>query len=354
MPKLELFSIPGYYQGIRYDDLFLLIGIIYILLQKKIFIHIFPGGRDYFIFFGLIFLNALFSSFSYGYVSILIALRWIEYTIFFMLLFYSSLSQKKIRYFIYFYIIVNLGVTILQYYGYMGGIYSHGYITNVSSRISGITGGSWELPAILSLFIVPIIADKSSNVLYRFVIIPLATIPVYLSGTRTGMIVYFMSVFLSVVIYYRLRILNLIMVGLLGILFVGQSRMEFFMRAEVPLSMKVRIGYWTDKFIEMDYIDYIFGKGLGYSGLVLDGMLARTFMDFGVLGLVLYFIYYYRLFRSYKIIGVIAILYSVSLDFFSSSKIMFSVYLSMYYLSMIKKNCCGSLGIPKNRGSFIK
>ena len=356
MPKLELFSIPGYHQGIRYDDLFLLIGIIYILLQKKIFIQIFPGGRDYFIFFGLIFLNALFSSFMYGPVSILIALRWIEYTIFFMLLFYSSFSHKKIRYFIIFYIIVNLGATILQYYGYMGGIYSHGYITNVESRISGITGGSWELPAILSLFIVPIIADKSFNVFYRFVIISLATIPVYLSGTRTGMIVYFMSVFLSVVIYYRLRILNLIMVGLLGILFVGQSRMEFVMRdnPEVPLSMNNRIGFWTDKFIEMDYIDYIFGKGLGYSGVVLDGMFARTFMDFGVLGLVLYFIYYYRLFRSYKIIGVIAILYSVSLDFFSSSKIMFSIYLSMHYLSMIEKNCCGSLGIPKNRGSFIK
>jgi hypothetical protein len=48
MPKFEPISIPGYAQGLRYDDLFLLIGIIYILLQKKIFIHIFPGGRDYF------------------------------------------------------------------------------------------------------------------------------------------------------------------------------------------------------------------------------------------------------------------------------------------------------------------
>ena len=105
--------------------------------------------------------------------------------------------------------------------------------------------------------------------------------------------------------------------------------------------MNVRIGQWTDKFIEMDYIDYIFGKGLGYSGVVIDGMFARTFFDFGVLGLVLYFIYYYRLFRSYKIIGVIAILYSVSLDFLSSSKIMFSVYFSMYYLSMIENNQSG-------------
>jgi len=356
IPKLSLIPIPGFSQGIRYDDIFLLIGSIYICLQKKIYLKFFPGEKVFFIFFGIIFLYGIYSSYFYGIVSIIIAVRWLEYSIFFILLHYSSLSYKNIRNFIIFYIVVNFFVSILQLYGYVGGIYSHGYISDVQSRISGLTGGSWELPAIFSLFLVPIIADKYFYLYYKILVIILATIPVYLSGTRTGMIVYFMSVFLSVVIYYRLRILNLIMVGLLGILFVGQSRMEFVMRdnPELPYSMKLRIAFWTDKFIEMDYIDYIFGKGLGYSGIVLDGMFARTFMDFGVLGLVLYFIYYYRLFRSYKIIGVIAILYSVSLDFFSSSKIMFSLYLSMHYLSMIEKNCCGSLGIPKNRGSFIK
>ena len=37
------------------------------------------------------------------------------------------------------------------------GIYSHGYMEKVDDRTSGITGGSWELAAVLSLFIVPII-----------------------------------------------------------------------------------------------------------------------------------------------------------------------------------------------------
>ena len=41
----------------------------------------------------------ILSSFNYGFVSFLIALRWIEYTIFFMLLYYSSLSHNNIKYF---------------------------------------------------------------------------------------------------------------------------------------------------------------------------------------------------------------------------------------------------------------
>ena len=35
MPKINLINLPGFYQGIRYDDLFLLLGIIYIVIQKK-------------------------------------------------------------------------------------------------------------------------------------------------------------------------------------------------------------------------------------------------------------------------------------------------------------------------------
>ena len=39
MPKINLIPIPGYHQGIRYDDLILLTGLIYILLQRKIFLN---------------------------------------------------------------------------------------------------------------------------------------------------------------------------------------------------------------------------------------------------------------------------------------------------------------------------
>ena len=51
MPKIDLIPVPGYYQGLRYDDFILLTGFIYILLQRKIFLHVFPGRNIYFVFY---------------------------------------------------------------------------------------------------------------------------------------------------------------------------------------------------------------------------------------------------------------------------------------------------------------
>ena len=59
-------------------------------------------------------------------------------------------------------------------------------------------------------------------------------------------------------------------------IFIGQSRMSFITadNFEIPYSMKVRYEGWNEKFIGMDFINYFFGKGLGYSGKVVDGMFA--------------------------------------------------------------------------------
>lgn len=160
MPKIDLIFVPGYYQGLRYDDFFLLIGLIYIILQRKIFLHVFPGRHIYFVFYGIIFAYGIFSFYEFGLITIILAARWLEYSIFFVLLFYSSLNLRHIRKLIIIYIFINSIVVILQFFGIVGGIYSHGYIESVDSRTSGITGGSWELAAVLSLFIVPIIYDR--------------------------------------------------------------------------------------------------------------------------------------------------------------------------------------------------
>jgi hypothetical protein len=126
----------------------------------------------------------------------------------------------------------------------------------------------------------------------------------------------------------------------IALIFVGQTRMAFITAEnfEIPHSMGIRFWAWYEKYTGMDLMDHLFGKGLGYSGKVIDGMIARTFFDFGLLGLILYSVYYYRFLRDYKIIGLIILLYSVSLDVFSSSKIMFSLFLTIYYFRMIKNN----------------
>ena len=74
-----------------------------------------------------------------------------------MLLFYSSLNSEQIKKFIITYIFINGIVAILQYYGLVGGIFSHGYQVAggvIKSRVAGITGGSWELSAVITLFTV--------------------------------------------------------------------------------------------------------------------------------------------------------------------------------------------------------
>ena len=92
MPKIDFISVPGFQQGLRYDDLFLLTGLIYMLLQRKIFLHVIPGRNIYFVFYGIILTYGILSLYFYGIMSIILAARWIEYSIFFMLLFYSSLN----------------------------------------------------------------------------------------------------------------------------------------------------------------------------------------------------------------------------------------------------------------------
>ena len=84
MPKIDLIPVPGYHQGLRYDDLILLTGLIYILLQRKIFLHVFPGRNIYFVFFGIILAYGIFSLYEFGFISIIIGLRWLEYSIFFL------------------------------------------------------------------------------------------------------------------------------------------------------------------------------------------------------------------------------------------------------------------------------
>ena len=119
MPKIDIIPVTGFHQGLRYDDLILLTGLIYILLQRKIFLHVFPGRNIYFVFYGIILVYGIFSIHKFGFVSIILAVRWLEYSIFFVLLFYSSLNSGQIRKFIITYIFINSIFVLSQYYEIM-------------------------------------------------------------------------------------------------------------------------------------------------------------------------------------------------------------------------------------------
>ena len=69
-----------------------------------------------------------------------------------------------------------------------------------------------------------------------------------------------------------------------------------------------------------------------------DGMYAKIFIDMGIIGMLLFFSYYYIFLKSYKVIALAAIIFSLTIDFFTASKVMFAFYLSVYYLKLIRQN----------------
>ena len=341
MPKIDLISVPGFHQGIRYDDLFLLFGLIYIITQGKIFLHVFPGRNIYFVFHGIIFAYGIFSFYEFGFIPIILAARWLEYSIFFVLLFYSSLNLRHIRKLIIIYISINSIAVILQSFGIFGGIYSHGYIEEVDNRASGITGGSWELAAVLSLFIIPIIYDNDIKYNKKIILTIISMSLIYLSGTRTGMIAFVIACVFALFHVYKINFTRLILIILMGILFIYNTRPGYYEEIGgmmFPGSMSIRFNSWYNKFISMDYYDYIWGKGLGFSGIYMDGMYVKIFLDMGIIGILLFFAYYYIFLKSFKGIALVALIFSLTIDFFTASKIMFALYLSVYYLRLIRNN----------------
>ena len=136
LPKFNIVNIKGFAQGIRYDDIFLLFCLIIIIINNKLALSIFPNKSLYFFFYIYLIFYGLISYYTTNSYAIILPLRWIEYSVFYMIIARLKMSLKEIRYMIIGYIIFNVIFVYLQYIHVLGGIYSHGYISDVSTRIS--------------------------------------------------------------------------------------------------------------------------------------------------------------------------------------------------------------------------
>ena len=338
-PKFDIINIEGFAQGIRYDDLFLLLCLLWLIIRNNFTLNIFPNKSLYFFFYIYILYFGLLSYYNTNIYSILLPLRWIEYSIFYLIISKINLSLRDIRKIIIAYIVINAIFVILQYYQIVGGIYSHGYFPNVVDRISGLTGGSWELPALLAMFVSTLILDDYYKKKYitLILIVILSSIMVYLTGTRTGMAVYIAGIVFATISKLQINIFSITAICIPVFLFLNQDRVSPYVESgTLPPSMDIRFNAWNFYFDQMDYYAFMYGKGLGFSGLHVDGMFAKIFIDMGILGLLIFSLYFIKLLYPYKVIGLIILLYCISIDFFTASKLMFGMYLSIYYLSQQK------------------
>ena len=176
VPKIDLISIPGYWQGIRIDDVILaFIGLIFLINKNKIIFSYKKFYNGWFYFFLYIFFSNLIALLIGFEIKFVMMLRIIEYLIVITFIYNLNLDKVFLRKVIKYFIILNVFVVFFQINGLVGSISSLGYLPAgaiLNNRAYGLLGGSWELAIITSLsyFILLYVSEKKNEkIKYLFI-----------------------------------------------------------------------------------------------------------------------------------------------------------------------------------------
>jgi hypothetical protein len=173
-PKIDLIDIPGYWQGIRFEDICLLGYVSYIIFfwDRKIInnnlLNKFLPLISYFV---LIFFGSFISKISGIKINYFSLGRVLEYFALIVLVCNLKISHKAVLRYLKFYILLNVIVVILQETGLFGSFTSIGYLepgNPLNTRPTGLTGGSWELGVIASLSYFIIISIEKPKLILIF------------------------------------------------------------------------------------------------------------------------------------------------------------------------------------------
>src|SRR6202035_667755 len=153
MPKVNIVSIAGESAGIRIDDVLLL--VIFALLMAGVLLArkatISGVESIVFILIGYMLLSNLINLQLFGRSSLLYSLRYLEYFMFFYIGRYFFDARYSVPRLLYALLFVNAILIVLQGLVIIGGFGSRGFEQDVSDRAIGLTGGPWELGAVLNL-----------------------------------------------------------------------------------------------------------------------------------------------------------------------------------------------------------
>ena len=190
LPKIDIISIKGYYQGIRLEDIILFIYFIsvfkfsakFLILQKNFY---FKPGLYLFIY--LIFSNWI-AILNGTDVKIIMMIRLFEYIILLYFVNNFKINKKEIHKIITIYIFANFIVSIFQYYGVLGTFSSRGYEKIDNVAMYGLAGGSWELGILLTLSFF-IMMKNTNNILRDYILfVPIIYFQIFLSDSFTSII----------------------------------------------------------------------------------------------------------------------------------------------------------------------
>ncbi len=369
IPKVNLILIPGFWQGIRLEDIITFLILIYMILNSKNYtLKLNDPNAKFFLFVAYVFVSYLvgyLSGISYGYIDIITIVRIIEYST--IILFFSNVSftgddNKKIILFLKILLIINFLVSLGQYFEVVGYYSSRGYHEPDFDywRVFGILSGSWELSFVTSIsyFIIYLETKKKFN---AYLIISL--IILFLAGTRgiqfpfilTVIIMYFPQL-IKIQTKLKFIIYCLIFISIFYFMYFVQNINVFFLinslidlmiygyvidfsdlsKSEIVYYSWVhRLKDWLGYYQLMNTNLFTFLFGTGFSSIYYESFIFRILFGTGLVG---FFLLILLCFRFNIFIIIFLFITGITLDFTSSFKQFIILYFFFQYMRSYNKN----------------
>jgi len=373
-PKINLIELPGVRQGIRIDDI-----LIFLLLITNF--HKIKIDKLSFIIFIFITLNIFIAFINnnnnplFFYVPIHY-LRFIEYYIFYLL---ANVYLNKLQIYRIFLLLLIIQFPI-GLYEFLTGNPINGAL--LLGRADALYAGPWEF-AVVSTFAFFILNDFAHNHFkknrkYFKLVINFAII--FITQSRATIIAFFASfpfqsyynlkirkfffiiiVTLFIFILFNPYILEKLSYGYFnfiktynfildygtsivseiyqGNFYFGQRHEELYLEfREYDNAIISRLQHWgrylsTMNYSHNIYLSLIFGNGSGSGGIINDGWYIKLFIDYGIIGsiLFLYMMFKAFLYKPTRPITVFIALSAITLDLFWANKVAYSLSLIIIY-----------------------
>lgn len=371
IPKISLIPIPGYWQGIRSEDLLIFFSLfslyqirerLYVYNKSSIYISIF----HYFL---IILISEIIYSF-YENTNLILFLRFLEYFVLLYLFEIEQISKKIVSKLLKYYLLVNLFTAILQYFKLIGSLTSLGYLGPnhfLNIHPMGITGGSWELGAISAIIFLIFTVIKKNNFELVFIFI-ISLSCAFLAAGRANFIglvtsgflyfafiskistrnkIFFLLIILSTFVLFYEFLLKLSFIQKIIYLdfnFIIDLLISTIAGIEIPKNdipnPEVHLSIWY-RMMEVRWVleklnsnPMLWVTGTGFGKIYTDTFYLRVIMSSGLIG-VLYFFFLFFNIRLY--ILAFYLIAGAFLDLFMSMKIFCFTLLLIYVLKNLNE-----------------
>ena len=365
VPKFNLIDIPGMVQGVRLDDI-----LIFSMLLACGTNFSLPKQIWFFYFYIIIItiVGLINNNNEYQSLRLLSLLRVLEYLVVYSVARYSMDSQGLLRLVKIVFWIEFFTMTAQFVIGYSG-----------AERSSGTTAGPWEGALLVCLcYIILTHSEKITISNFRLYSIVLCAM-LYMTSARAQIVamVVIWIIFLQNMIFSKvMKIAFLVTVILIFTFFLAsididyinfrrsyfyiadsyQEILEALLNENVVFdrntanydtisydaSLIARIGQWIYylRSISEAYssiLATIFGSGPNSAGIHLDGWYIKVFVDFGILGLLLYIFFLAKMLGNYqyRFVGILILVSGLTLDLFWASKF---TYLFLIFWGVQNRN----------------